>query len=90
MKSLQEYPTELDLYLNSLLDLLRTRYYNVSVNRGSEQYTFIYQKLTKTPKMNTYGKLTYLRVKSKTIPNTELLTYFELKQTPPQIKELLK
>jgi hypothetical protein len=85
MKSLQEFSTELDIYLNSLLDILRTRYYNVSVNRGSEVYTFFY----------SYNKhewgIGLSQVKETlTIPTTELLTYFESKQTPPQIKELLK
>lgn len=79
MKDLPEFPTELDIYLNSLLDLLKTKYYNVSVNRGRANVTFYY-----------YQRLTDRGYKSITIPNTELLTYFEQKQTPPQIKELLK
>lgn len=89
MKSLPEYPTELDLYLNSLLDQLRTKYYNVSVNRGSEFHSFFYNE-EMTTRLGRYGKNLYFASKSFTIPNTELLIYFEQKQTPPQIKQLLK
>lgn len=81
MKDLPEYPTELDIYLNSLLDLLKTKYYNVSVNRGSDEYTFYFCLVKNSFKWP---------ICFTTIPTTELLTYFELKQTPQQIKELLK
>jgi hypothetical protein len=87
MKSLPEFPTELDIYLNSLLDLLRTKYYNVIVNRGSERFYFFYS--TKEISTSITSNI-YLVPRKFTIPTTELLEHFESKQTPPQIKELLK
>ena len=90
MKDLPEFPTELDLYLNGLLDLLRTKYYNVSVNRGSKNHTFYYNDRNKKIILKSIIEHT-IHYRGKTIiPNTELLTYFELKQTPPQILNLIK
>ena len=42
MKELSISAHPFDKYLFSLLELLRTKYFNVSVNRGSKTYTFFY------------------------------------------------
>ena len=77
----QEFLSDFDLWVCSLLDMLRAKgYTNVSVNRGRVDYTF--------------GGLNYLKhkryLKRNTIPYTQLQTDYLNKQTPQQILDLIK
>lgn len=78
MKDLQPYAGDLDKYLYSLLELLRTKYYNVSVNRGSKEVTFFYKIHLNMPPI-------YF-----TIPNGELLGYYMNSEIPKEIKMLIE
>ena len=64
-----------DKYLFSLLELLRTKYFNVSVNRGSKTYTFFYSDQKENHRL--------------TIPGGELSGYYMMSETPKQILDLL-
>lgn len=78
----QEFSSDFDRWVCSLLDMLRAKgYTNVSVNRGSKKYTFFYSKVDVTfnSPMHTF-----------TIHLTQLQTDFKNKQTPQQILDLIK
>ncbi len=77
----QEFSSDFDKWVCSLLDMLRTRYYNVSVNRGREMYYFFYCPTT--------GNL-LLHSKCEIIPYNQLQTDYLNKQTPKQILDLIK
>lgn len=80
MNELQPNSTELDKYLYSLIEMLRTKYYNVSVNRGRTATTFYYN-IKEGLKPYKWECI---------IPNTEILGYYMTSETPPQILNLLK
>ena len=78
----QEFSSDFDLWVCSLLDLLRAKgYTNVSVNRGSKVYYFFYCPTT--------GNL-LLHSECQIIPYTQLQNDFLNKQTPQQILDLIK
>lgn len=80
----QEFSSDFDKWVCSLLDMLRTRYYNVSVNRGSKKYVFFYSMWV----LSTYGR--HYIIKKLYIPYTQLQTDFKNKQTPQEILDLIK
>ena len=82
----QEFSSDFDKWVCSLLDMLRTRYYNVSVNRGSKNYTFFYY-ITETSTQIT--SILYLVPKRIDIPFHQLQADFKNNQTPKQILDLL-
>ena len=81
MNEIHKGSGELDKYLYSLIEMLRTKYYNVSVNRGSVNVTFFYT--SNSGNFLTHGD-------TINIPNTEILGYYMTNETPPQITDLLK
>lgn len=90
MNEIHEGSGELDKYLYSLIEMLRTKYYNVSVNRGSVNVTFFYceDSFFEVLKHKLYGICPKKR--ELTIPNTEILGYYMTNEIPPQILNLLK
>ena len=83
----QEFSSDFDKWVCSLLDMLRTRYYNVSVNRGSKNYTFFYHVTEISTQITS---MLYLVQKRKDIPFYQLQTDFKNNQTPQQILDLIK
>lgn len=88
MRELTENPSEIDKYLFSLLELLRTKYNDVSVNRGRNEYTFLftidYSKMFNGMKPQGRSKeRIYIR-------NGELLGYFMTNEIPKEIKMLIE
>ncbi len=80
----QEFSSDFDKWVGSLLDMLRAKgYTNVSVNRGSKDCTFFYCMWV----LSTYGS--NYRIKNVSIPYTQLQADFSNKQTPKQILDLI-
>lgn len=83
----QEFSSDFDKWVCSLLDMLRAKgYTNVSVNRGKITYHFIYWEPFVFDKLM---KIHGTRNRSEQIPYTQLQTDFLNKQTPQQILDLL-
>ena len=86
MTNPQEFSSDFDLWVCSFLDMLRAKgYTNVSVNRGSANYAFLYHKPINVTFVTNYTRIGSCVV----IQYFQLQTDFLNKQTPQQILDLL-
>jgi radical SAM superfamily enzyme with C-terminal helix-hairpin-helix motif len=91
MRELAPYANDFDRYIYGLLEMLRTKYFDVEVLRGHDKYLF---KMKKRVRNNVFVRATgYIDSDvgvEKEIPYTTLKAYYILSATPLQIKELMK
>lgn len=84
MKDLQPYASDFDKWIYSLLEMLRTKYFDVEVLRGrdvkekKEYHSFYY-------KVHQNADFDIERIEKPTLDE-----HFQNKTTPQQIKDLLK
>lgn len=88
MKDLQPYASDFDKWIYSLLEMLRTKYFDVSVNRRKDIYVFFYRMNYGQWLMNG-GLKNGLSLKHIQIYKTTLDEHFQNKTTPQQILDLL-